>query len=96
MLVAFVASVAGEVLHAQGHRAVPGAFADPTAVGVSIFDHRLVVVTEGSGSDHGVAPVVVDVHDGCERPVATQRPRLAAADHAHQTSGFGVGRRGGL
>jgi hypothetical protein len=96
MLVALITAVTGKVLHTQRHWTIAGTLADAVAIGLGVGDHRLVIVAEGPGGDHGVAPVGVDVNDGGERPVATKGPRLASADDAHLPGSVGVGGGRGL
>src|SRR5215218_11501854 len=96
MLVAFIAAITREVLHAQRDRAVAGALADTIAIGLSVGGHGLMVVAEGPGGDHRVTPVRVDVHYRCESPVAAQGPRLPSTNQAHLPRGICVGSRRGL
>ncbi|CAH0271024.1 hypothetical protein SRABI128_03393 [Microbacterium sp. Bi128] len=79
MLVPLVQAVTGEVLHgAHG-----GRFADAVEVLLGPFHHDLRGVAESPGGDDGVAPVVVDVHDRREGPVAAQRGGLHPGNAPH-------------
>ena len=84
VLVVFFGAVAGEVLHAGGHVLSSGTL--EKCLGEA--DHVVGIVIKGADLHNGVSPVVGQVHDGGEVPVATYGAAFYSADTSHFISRF--------
>ena len=80
MLVPLFGAVAGEMLGRAGHG--KAGIMNAAEIGAAHGQHGVRILSEGTGVDDGVAPVLIDIADGVKEPVGADAARLPGADKA--------------